>query len=131
MSIAVRFEDVVKGFGPVRVLHGVSFELRAGPRLRPARRERRRQVHADEDPRRLRAADRRRACASTASRGASTSSRDAEAAGIVLIHQEFNLAEDLTIAQNIFLGHEKKRGWLLDDAAMRAGRGARAARRSG
>ena len=47
-------------------------------------------------------------------------SRDAEAEGIVLIHQEFNLAEDLTIAQNIFLGHEKKRGWLLDDAAMRA-----------
>ena len=51
--------------------------------------------------------------------------------GIVLIHQEFNLAEDLTIAQNIFLGHEKKRGWLLDDAAMRARRGRGAARRSG
>jgi ribose transport system ATP-binding protein len=46
------------------------------------------------------------------------SSRDAEAQGIVLIHQEFNLAEDLTIAQNIFLGHEKTRGWVLDDAAM-------------
>ena len=40
----------------------------------------------------------------------------------MLIHQEFNLAEDLTIAQNIFLGHEKTRGWLLDDAAMRAAR---------
>ena len=38
----------------------------------------------------------------------------------MLIHQEFNLAEDLTIGQNIFLGHEKKRGWLLDEAAMRA-----------
>jgi ribose transport system ATP-binding protein len=37
--------------------------------------------------------------------------------GIVLIHQEFNLAEDLSVAQNIFLGHEKKKGWLLDDAA--------------
>ena len=47
-------------------------------------------------------------------------------AGIVLIHQEFNLAEDLTIAQNIFLGHEKTRGWLLDDAAMRARRAQRA-----
>ncbi len=46
------------------------------------------------------------------------SSRDAEALGIVLIHQEFNLAEDLSVAQNIFLGHEKKKGWLLDDAAM-------------
>jgi ribose transport system ATP-binding protein len=48
-------------------------------------------------------------------------SREAEAAGVVLIHQEFNLAEHLTVAQNIFLGHERKRGWLLDDAAMRAG----------
>ena len=46
-------------------------------------------------------------------------SREAEAEGIVLIHQEFNLAEDLSVAQNIFLGHEKKRGLLLDDDTMR------------
>lgn len=46
-------------------------------------------------------------------------SRAAEAQGIVLIHQEFNLADDLTIAQNIFLGHEIKRGLFLDDKAMR------------
>ena len=50
-------------------------------------------------------------CASTARRAHFDGSREAEAAGIVLIHQEFNLAEDLTIAQNIFLGHEKRRGW--------------------
>jgi len=36
-----------------------------------------------------------------------------------MIHQEFALAEDLTIAQNIFLGHERRKGWLLDEAAMR------------
>ncbi len=47
--------------------------------------------------------------------------REAEALGIALIHQEFNLAEHLTITQNIFLGHEKKKGWLLDRDAMRAG----------
>jgi ribose transport system ATP-binding protein len=47
--------------------------------------------------------------------------RAAEAEGIVLIHQEFNLADDLTVAQNIYLGHERRRGLLLDDAAMRAG----------
>jgi ribose transport system ATP-binding protein len=45
--------------------------------------------------------------------------RDAEREGIATIHQEFNLAEHLSIAQNMFLGHEKRRGWLLDDAAMR------------
>ena len=48
-----------------------------------------------------------------------TGSRAAEAEGIVLIHQEFNLAEDLNVAQNIFLGHEKKRGLFLDDDTMR------------
>ncbi|WP_176847193.1 sugar ABC transporter ATP-binding protein [Roseicitreum antarcticum] len=44
----------------------------------------------------------------------------AEAQGISLIHQEFNLAEQLTVEQNIFLGAELRRGWLLDKAAMRA-----------
>ena len=48
-----------------------------------------------------------------------TGSRAAEALGIVLIHQEFNLADDLTVAQNIFLGHEKKCGPFLDDQRMR------------
>lgn len=49
-----------------------------------------------------------------------TSSRDAEGRGIVLIHQEFNLAEDLTVAQNIYLGHEPGRV-LIDDRAMETG----------
>ena len=49
------------------------------------------------------------------------SSREAEALGVVLIHQEFNLADDLSVADNIFLGREKRRHrWLLDDAAMQA-----------
>src|SRR3546814_5074020 len=45
-------------------------------------------------------------------------SRQAEAAGIVLIHQEINLAEDLTIAQNIFLGREIRHAGFLDNRAM-------------
>ncbi|WP_411958643.1 sugar ABC transporter ATP-binding protein [Paracoccus homiensis] len=47
-------------------------------------------------------------------------SQAAEAQGVVLIHQEFNLADRLTVEQNIFLGREKKRGPFLDKAAMRA-----------
>lgn len=47
-------------------------------------------------------------------------SRDAEARGVTMIHQEFNLAQLLTIEQNIFLGHELKRGLLLDHKQMRA-----------
>jgi ribose transport system ATP-binding protein len=43
-----------------------------------------------------------------------------EKSGVILIHQELNLAEQLTVEENIFLGREIKRGWFLDKAAMRA-----------
>ncbi|MCB8881773.1 sugar ABC transporter ATP-binding protein [Acidisoma cellulosilytica] len=49
-----------------------------------------------------------------------SSSEAAEDAGIVLIHQEFNLAEQLTVEANIFLGREIKRGLFLDVKTMRA-----------
>jgi ribose transport system ATP-binding protein len=44
----------------------------------------------------------------------------AEQAGVVLIHQEFNLAEQLTVAENIFLGNEIKGRFFLDKKTMRA-----------
>ncbi len=45
--------------------------------------------------------------------------RDAETAGISIIHQELNLVEQLSAAANIFLGREKRnRFGLLDQAAM-------------
>jgi ABC-type sugar transport system ATPase subunit len=45
--------------------------------------------------------------------------RDAEAAGISIIHQELNLVEELSAAANVFLGREKHRRFgLLDDRAM-------------
>ncbi|MBN8900728.1 MAG: sugar ABC transporter ATP-binding protein, partial [Rhodospirillales bacterium] len=38
---------------------------------------------------------------------------EATAAGVVLIHQELNLAENLTVADNLFLGREETTGgWL-------------------
>ena len=43
----------------------------------------------------------------------------AEALGIVLIHQELNLAEDLRVADSIFLGREIKRLGFLDQRQMR------------
>src|SRR5437868_6280121 len=42
-----------------------------------------------------------------------TGVRDALARGIVLIHQELNLAEPLSVAANLFLGRERLRGGLL------------------
>jgi len=44
---------------------------------------------------------------------------EAEALGIVVIHQELNLAEHLTVADSIFLGRELKRGPFLDLRRMR------------
>jgi len=45
--------------------------------------------------------------------------REGEEAGVVMIHQEFNLAEQLTVEQNIFLGREVNKGLLLDKRKMR------------
>ncbi|WP_118134599.1 sugar ABC transporter ATP-binding protein [Oceanicella sp. SM1341] len=116
---ALALAGVSRSFGPVEVLHGVDIALRPGRvhaligengagksttmkilagYLAPSRGELR--------------------VAGTPARFASV--REAEAAGIVLIHQEFNLAEQLTVEQNLFLGREIRRGWLLDKPAMRA-----------
>ena len=119
MSLQIGFDDITKAFGPVQVLHGVSFEVQPGTVVGllgengAGKSTLMKILSGYEQP-----------SGGTLRIGgqpvAFAGSREAEAAGIVLIHQEFNLAEDLSIAQNIFLGHEKKRGWLLDDATMRA-----------
>jgi ribose transport system ATP-binding protein len=43
---------------------------------------------------------------------------DAERRGIVLVHQEILLAPHLTVAQNIFMGRELRRGLSVDDREM-------------
>src|SRR3546814_4530366 len=43
---------------------------------------------------------------------------EAEAAGVVLVHQEILLAADLTVAENLFLGRELGPGPMVDDRAM-------------
>jgi ribose transport system ATP-binding protein len=43
---------------------------------------------------------------------------EAERRGIILIHQELALAEHLSVTANMFLGHEIRRGWLLESARM-------------
>src|SRR5215207_3417230 len=40
--------------------------------------------------------------------------RDAEAAGIAVITQEFALVDELSVAENIFLGRLPRRGWRVD-----------------
>ncbi|HET7313661.1 sugar ABC transporter ATP-binding protein [Salinisphaera sp.] len=43
---------------------------------------------------------------------------DAQARGIGIIHQEFNLIPDLTVAQNLFIGREPRRWGWLDHRAL-------------
>ncbi|MSR61956.1 MAG: sugar ABC transporter ATP-binding protein [Planctomycetes bacterium] len=45
---------------------------------------------------------------------------DARAAGVVLIHQELALAPHLSVAENVCLGNEPRRGVLLDRPALHA-----------
>lgn len=48
-----------------------------------------------------------------------SSIQEARAAGIGMVFQEFSLIGTLTVAQNIFLDDEPRRGGLIDDAQMR------------
>ncbi len=119
MSLSVRFNHIIKEFGPVRVLHGVDFALEPGRVVgllgeNGAGKSTLMKILAGyERPTGGQLLIDGKECLFA-------DARDAEALGIALIHQEFNLAEHLTITQNIFLGHEKTSGWMLDVKAMRS-----------
>ena len=119
MSVAVEFAGITKAFGPVEVLHGVSLALAPGRVYgllgeNGAGKSTLMKILAGyETPTggELRI---------NGQAARFTGPRAAEAEGIAMMHQEFNLADDLTVAQNIFLGHERTRGGFLDDRTMRA-----------
>jgi ribose transport system ATP-binding protein len=116
-SVGVELDHIVKAFGPVQVLHGVSFTLEPG-RVYGLIGE---NGAGKSTLMKILAGYESLTSGTVRINGQSrtfASSRDAESLGIVLIHQELSLAEDLSVAQNIFLGHEQKKGWLLDDASM-------------
>ncbi|MFD1880482.1 sugar ABC transporter ATP-binding protein [Paracoccus pacificus] len=117
MTPVLALENVTRSFGPIEVLHGIDLALNAG------------EVHA--------LIGENGAGKSTIMKilggflaptsgqvlmdGAPVpwhSGPEAEAAGVVVIHQEFNLAPDLSVAANVFLGREIG-GWRIDHAAMR------------
>ena len=49
-----------------------------------------------------------------------TNPREAQEAGVVIVHQELNMMGHLTVAQNIFIGREYMKGGIIDDAKMNA-----------
>ncbi|WP_425101033.1 sugar ABC transporter ATP-binding protein [Tropicibacter sp. S64] len=110
--------SVSKRFGPIEVLHGVDLSLHPG------------QVHAligengagKSTTMKILSGYYPPTSGQVLSNGKAVrfgSLHEGELAGIVMIHQEFNLAEQLTVEQNMFLGRELRRGLLLDKTEMR------------
>ena len=118
MAPVLRADHVSKSFGPIEVLSDISLALQPGEihavigengagkstlmrilsgHLPPTKGN----LYLDEAP------------------AAFSGPVDAEHRGIVLVHQELLLAEDLTVAQNLFLGREIRRRGFVDDRAMR------------
>lgn len=111
--------DVQKSFGPTQVLHGVALTVQPG------------EVHGllgengagkstllnilsgviSSDTGRI---------AIDGTEVTISSPRDAAAAGIAMIHQELQQVPELTVAQNIFLGHALRKGLFVDRKAQQA-----------
>ena len=49
-----------------------------------------------------------------------SSPKDAQKAGVATVFQDLALCENLDVVANLFLGHEKTRGGVLDEVAMEA-----------
>jgi ribose transport system ATP-binding protein len=118
-AAVLSLRQVSRSFGPIEVLHGVDIALRPG------------RVHAligengagKSTTMKIMAGYQPPSSGEVLLDGTVTAFAtpgEAEARGISMIHQEFNLAEPLSVEQNIFLGRELKRGPFLDKRAMRA-----------
>ncbi|ONI80760.1 sugar ABC transporter ATP-binding protein [Saccharothrix sp. ALI-22-I] len=117
--VNVRLEGVTKSFLGVTVLRGVDLELRAG------------EVHAlvgengagKSTLLKVLAGVHRPDSGRIVLGGKEVSfgtPRDAQAAGISIIHQEFTLLEHRSVAENVFLGREPVRRGQVDSRAMEA-----------
>ena len=131
MSAVMRARGVSKVYGATHALRGVDFAVAPGTRDRAVRRERRRQVDADEDPRRDRAADHGRARARRRAGGVRARPREAADRGIVIIHQELSLFPNLSIADNLFMARERGAAGVVVDQQAQREAAARAARAPG
>ena len=116
-ELLVEMVDIAKSFPGVRALENAQFDLRPG------------EVHGlvgengagKSTLMKILAGIYRRDAGVIRIRGEEqeiTSPRAAQDLGISIIHQELNLMGHLTVAQNIFIGREPRRGLLLDEKAL-------------
>lgn len=113
--VILEMKGIVKSFGPVKALKGVDFDLRAG------------EVHAlmGENGAGKSTLMKVLTGIHDANEGtihyngkqvAYSKPKEAMEDGIVIVHQELNMMNHLTVAQNIFIGREEFRhNWLIDD----------------
>ncbi|MCV6624442.1 MAG: sugar ABC transporter ATP-binding protein, partial [Cellvibrionaceae bacterium] len=107
MSARLRLENIEKSFGKQKVLESVNLQLNAGKVLAlmgengagkstlmniscGVHQEYQGQIYIDESPYTF------------------DSPKSAEAAGVIMVHQELNLLPELSVSENIFLGNEER-----------------------
>jgi ribose transport system ATP-binding protein len=117
-AVLLRLEGITKRFPGVLALDGVSFEVRRG------------EVHAvcgengagKSTLMKVISGQYQPDAGALHYRGTACqfqSTAESEAVGIAIIHQELNLVPHLSVAENIFLAREPRKGWFIDRAALR------------
>lgn len=115
--VILEMKGIVKNFGPVKALKGVDFDLRAG------------EVHALMGENGAGKSTLMKVLTGIHNANEGTihyngkqveysKPKEAMEDGIVIVHQELNMMNHLTVAQNIFIGREEFRhNFLIDDSA--------------
>ena len=118
-EIILKMQGIQKYFSGVHALNGVNFELRAG------------EIHALMGENGAGKSTLIKVLCGIHKRDGGTieylgqevsynNIAESQAAGISVIHQELNMMNHLTVAQNMFIGREAKKHGLIDDRAMEA-----------
>ena len=103
----LQMNGIVKSFGGVNALNGIDIKVKPGECVGLCGENGAGKIHLDEGALRrcTRTAPGRGKSSGRGSRSRPSPSAKPRAAGIVIIHQELTLVPDLSVAENIFMGH--------------------------